>query len=91
MLEGHGIPWMDTLYWLDRLFGYAFGWGAPSIADRALHLRAIHHVNLAHGAAVDVLRALVPGAAIGAIHSYQPCHPETDAPENRAAAALFKR
>ena len=25
MLEGHGIPWINALYWLDRLFGYAFG------------------------------------------------------------------
>ena len=42
------------------LFGFAFGSGQedkPS-ADR-LH-RAIHHVNLSHGAAVDVLRAKVP-------------------------------
>ncbi len=29
--------------------------------------RAIHHVNLAHGAAVDILRARVPGALIGCI------------------------
>jgi beta-glucosidase len=71
------------------LFGYAFGWGAPSIADRQLHLRAIHHVNLAHGAAVDVLRTHVPGASIGGIHSYQPAHPETDTPENQTATALF--
>jgi beta-glucosidase len=70
------------------LFGYAFGWGAPSIADRASHLKAIHHVNLAHGAAVDVLRALVPNASIGAVHSYQPARPESQAPENVGACAL---
>jgi beta-glucosidase len=71
------------------LFGWAFGWGAPSIADRASHLKTIHHVNLAHGAGVDVLRALVPGASIGAVHSVQPMRPETDRPEDVEAAALF--
>ncbi|CAO3359474.1 GH1 family beta-glucosidase [Azospirillum melinis] len=71
------------------LFGWAFGWGAPSIADRATHLKVIHHVNLAHGAGVDVLRALVPDASIGAVHSVQPMRPETDRPEDVEAAALF--
>ncbi|BAI75305.1 beta-glucosidase (plasmid) [Azospirillum sp. B510] len=71
------------------LFGWAFGWGAPSIADRATHLKVIHHVNLAHGAGVDVLRTLVPGASIGAVHSVQPMRPETDRQEDVEAAALF--
>ncbi len=71
------------------LFGYAIDWGAPGIADRAAHLAAIHHVNLAHGAGVDVLRALVPGASIGAIHNRQPVWPERDTAEDRAAAAML--
>ena len=71
------------------LFGYAFGWGAPSIADRAVHLQVIHHVNLAHGAGVDALRDLVPGASIGAVHSVQPMRPESAEPADVEAAALF--
>ncbi|PWC44357.1 GH1 family beta-glucosidase [Azospirillum sp. TSO22-1] len=71
------------------IFGYAFGWGAPSIADRSMHARAIHTLNLAHGGAVDALRALVPGASIGCIHSHQPCRPERDDPACVEAAALF--
>lgn len=71
------------------LFGYAFGWGAPSISDRDLHLRTIHHVNLAHGAAVDVVRAWVPGAQIGGIHSVQPVRPASDTDEDRTACQLF--
>ena len=38
---------------------------------------SIHHVNLAHGAAVDVLRAHVPGASIGCIHNFQPIWPSS--------------
>ena len=68
------------------LLGYALGSHAPGIADRTAHLRAIHHVNLGHGAGVDVLRSLVPAASIGAIHNYQPCHPSPDTPQNAAAA-----
>jgi beta-glucosidase len=71
------------------LFGYAIDWAAPGITDRTAHLKAIHHVNLAHGAGVDALRAAVPDAAIGAIHNVQPVWPESDTPENRAAAALL--
>ena len=68
------------------LFGYCLGGHAPGIADRELLLRAIHHVNLAHGAAVDVLRANVPQASIGIVHNRQPCLPESATAEDAAAA-----
>lgn len=71
------------------LFGYAIPWAAPGITDRAAHLRAIHHVNLAHGAGVDVLRDLVPEASIGAIHNRQIVRPEGGREENAAAARLL--
>jgi beta-glucosidase len=63
---------------LFTLFGFGFAWDAPGLSDRAAYLQAVHHVNLAHGAAVDALRA-VPAASIGAIHSWQPCLPATPA------------
>jgi beta-glucosidase len=71
------------------LFGYGFGWHAPGISDRAALLKAVHHVNLAHGAAVDVLRASVPAASIGAVHNRQPVLAASDAPEDQAAAHAF--
>ena len=71
------------------LFGYAIPWAAPGITDREQHLRAIHHVNLAHGAGVDVIRDLVPGASIGAVHNRQRVLPEGGRPENNEAAALL--
>ena len=73
---------------LFTLLGYGFGWHAPGLTDRAALLRAIHHVNLAHGAGVDALRAHVPKASIGAIHNYQPCVPAT--PEDEAARNLLE-
>ena len=68
------------------LFGYCLGGQAPAIADREQMLRVIHHVNLGHGAAIDVLRARVARASLGIIHNYQPCLPATDAPQDIAAA-----
>ena len=69
------------------LFGYGLGGGVRDTTGvESLH-RAIHHVNLAHGAAVDVLRAQVPQCSLGAIHNYQPCRPAT--PTDADAAARF--
>ena len=67
------------------LFGYAFGWHAPGLKNREAHFQSIHHVNLAHGAGVDLLRDLVPGVSIGAIHNFTPVLPEKETPENQRA------
>ena len=57
------------------LFGYGLNWHPPGMVDpRALH-RAIHHVNLAHGAGVDAVRVQAPRALIGCIHNVQPSRP----------------
>jgi beta-glucosidase len=71
------------------LFGYRFRWHPPAVDDPiALHA-AVHHVNLAHGAAVDVLRARVERASIGAIHNMQPSRPAQPTAADRAAAAAL--
>ena len=67
------------------LFGRSIGKRDRSSEDN-LH-RTIHHVNLAHGAAVDVLRHGVPDASIGCIHNYQPCRPFGTGDADAAAAA----
>jgi beta-glucosidase len=71
------------------LFGYGFAWHPPGLIDRAALHRAIHHVNLAHGAGVDAIRAAIPAAAIGAIHNVQPSRPVDATPEDAAAARLL--
>ncbi|CCE08194.1 putative beta-glucosidase [Bradyrhizobium sp. STM 3843] len=71
------------------LFGYGFGWHAPGVADKAALHKAIHHVNLSHGKAIDVLRASVAGSQLGAVHNRQPCYPCTNSPADVAAALRF--
>ena len=68
------------------LFGYCLGGQAPGISDYTMLLRAIHHVNLAHGAAIDRLRASVTDASLGAIHNCQPCRPATHDPKDLLAS-----
>jgi beta-glucosidase len=67
------------------LFGFGFGRKRASFGIEPLH-KAIHHVNLAHGSAIKILRSRVVGASLGAIHNYQLCFPS--APADRQAAAL---
>lgn len=71
------------------LFGYAFGWHPPAVDDAAQHHAAIHHVNLAHGAAIDVLRAYLPAASLGTFCNLQPARPVDPMPADRAAAAML--
>jgi beta-glucosidase len=71
------------------LFGYGFGWHAPGITDRTALHKAIHHVNLSHGVAVDVLRDSIRKVSVGAIHNRQPCFPSGTGKEDRDAALAF--
>ena len=71
------------------LFGYVFGWHPPASAEISHFYKAIHHVNLAHGAAVDALRAKVPRASVGCIHNVQPARPVGQSREDIAAAGML--
>lgn len=71
------------------LFGYSFGRHPPATNDATSLHAAIHHVNLAHGAAIDVVRAEAPGASLGAIHNLQPSRPVRPTADDRAAAATL--
>jgi beta-glucosidase len=49
--------------WCSAFLGYASGVHAPGRTDPAAALAAAHHLNLAHGLAVRVLRGVVPASA----------------------------
>ncbi|MFI4998721.1 MAG: GH1 family beta-glucosidase [Reyranellales bacterium] len=71
------------------LFGYGFAWHPPALTDPAALHQAIHHVNLAHGAGVDALRAHARSPLIGAIHNVQPARPVRGTTADAAAAAML--
>lgn len=63
--------------------GYEVGRHAPGLSDPRAAVRAAHHINLGHGRAVSLLRALQPAAKVGsvvAVHVARPLpqHKERD-------------
>lgn len=69
--------------------GYLQGVHAPGESDIVAYVRVAHHLNLAHGRAVQALRAEVPGARIGTALQTPPIHALTDSEADRAAARRF--
>jgi beta-glucosidase len=62
--------------WCPSMLGYAGGIHAPGRTDPAAAVGAAHHLLLAHGLAVDVLRARLPaGAEVGITLNPYPVHP----------------
>ena len=66
------------------LFGPGAAFARSDAAGPDTFHAAIHHVNLAHGAAVDALRDRLPTALVGAIHNVQGCLPSTPADAHAA-------
>ncbi len=71
------------------VLGHLQGHHAPGIVDFVGCVRAMHHANLAHGRAVQALRAERSGAKIGTALQTPPVHPVTDSAEDGAAAERF--
>ena len=75
--------------WCTAFLGYALGEHAPGLRDGGLALRAAHHVLLAHGAALEVMRANAPAAQHGIVLNLNPAYPASDATDDLAAARRF--
>ena len=73
-------PW--CVAWLSHFQGFQ----APGLRDIRAAARAMHHVLLAHGLALDRLRGLGQGN-LGIVLSFDHATPATEAPEDIAAAA----
>jgi len=71
--------------WCSAWLGYATGEHAPGIRDDGKAAAATHHLLLAHGEALQVLRSALPAAEIGVGLNLQPIRPATDHDDDRAA------
>jgi beta-glucosidase len=65
--------------WIFTRFGHGYGSDRQGAEAMDMLHRTIHHVNLAHGAAIDALRTNAPECSLGAIHNFQPCRPSSPA------------
>ena len=75
--------------WIFTRLGYLAGIHAPGRSDAGAFLRASHTVNLAHGLATRAMKAARARIEVGCAYSVSPALPESDAPEDRAAAEAF--
>ena len=71
------------------LFGYGIGEHAPGLKGLPKMLAAVHHLNLAHGRAVQALRAQHPDLRVGTVISLQPVRPSSDSAADHRAAERF--
>jgi beta-glucosidase len=72
--------------WCSAFLGYQLGMHAPGRRDVALGLSASHTLLLAHGRAVEVLRATVPGARVGIVLNPTIVQPATSTQADQQAA-----
>lgn len=75
--------WIDLNEpWCSAMLGYMFGAHAPGVQDPVKAYRAAHHLMLAHGAAVPIIRQNSPGAQVGITLNLVPQLPATSSLED---------
>jgi beta-glucosidase len=76
--------------WCSAYLGYASGVHAPGVTDRLSALKAVHHLNLAHGLALQALREVVkPDAQFSVtlnLHVFRPVGETGEAAQRKVAA-----
>lgn len=75
--------------WCIGMLGHATGEHAPGLRDSHAALIASHHVLLAHGLGVRVLRETSPAAQVGIALNATPAQPATESDADRDATRLF--
>jgi beta-glucosidase len=68
--------------WCSSILSYSIGEHAPGHRDVAEALTAAHHLLLAHGRAVPVIRDLCPGAEPSITLNFNDIRPASDSPED---------
>lgn len=74
--------------WVVATLGHEKGIFAPGLTDRRLAMRVSHHLLMAHGLAVQALRALVPRVKLGIVLNMAPTHPARLNAADQAKAQL---
>ncbi len=84
---GDRVPTITTLNepWCSAFLGHSSGVHAPGLTDNATALAVAHHLNLAHGRAVSVLRSVSP-AQLSITLNLAQVQPASERPEDLAAA-----
>ena len=85
---GDAVPLWGTVNepFCSAMVGHLEGRHAPGITDLASALASAHHLLLAHGRAVDIVRQSAPGARVGMTQLFSDISPASDSAADRAAA-----
>jgi beta-glucosidase len=75
--------------WCSAFLGYGLGIHAPGKTNPTEALQASHHLLLAHGLAMPIIRQNVPDAVAGIVLNPSPAYPASDSSEDVAAARLM--
>lgn len=75
--------------WCQSFLGYASGVHAPGRRDVRTAVAAAHHLNLAHGRALEAIRAERPAARAGISEIVTDVRPASDSGEDVAAAGRY--
>jgi len=67
--------------------GYEAGIHAPGLVGQEYGRKAAHHLLLAHGLAMPVLKANSPSAQCGIVLNFTPCYPESASEADKAATS----
>ncbi len=68
--------------------GYRSGAHAPGRVEPDAAVAAAHHLLVAHGLALQAIRAEAPGVATGIVLNFEPQHPATSHPLDQEAAII---
>lgn len=71
--------------WCQSFLGYGYGVHAPGRADLTAAVAAAHHLNVAHGLAVQQIRQIAPSASVGVTDIVTDLVPASESPEDVAA------
>lgn len=75
--------------WCAAMLGYQFGVHAPGETDLAKALKAGHHLLLAHGLGVQVIRTNVPDAEVSLVVNPYPLTPATPSEADAYATRFY--
>ncbi len=85
---GDVVPHWATINepFCSAMVGHLEGRHAPGISDLSSALASAHHLLLAHGRAVDIVRRIAPRARVGITQLLSDISPASDSEADRAAA-----
>lgn len=85
---GDAVPLWATVNepFCSAMIGHLEGRHAPGVCDLGSALSSAHHLLLAHGQAVDIVRRSAPGARVGATHLISDIRAASESAADQAAA-----